>query len=96
MDRGEVLGFLGPNAAGKTTTMRMITGFLPPTSGTVIVGGDEDSSEKTPQEYAVEAKSLNVRLSPWIYKISKWEHIAFITDLNQLLEKPKTKQKEKE
>ena len=30
VDRGEVLGFLGPNAAGKSTTMRMITGFLPP------------------------------------------------------------------
>lgn len=39
VDRGEVLGFLGPNAAGKSTTMRMITGFLPPTSGTAIIGG---------------------------------------------------------
>ncbi|MDZ7697450.1 MAG: ABC transporter ATP-binding protein [Deltaproteobacteria bacterium] len=37
--RGEVLGFLGPNAAGKSTTMRMITGFLPPTAGTAVVGG---------------------------------------------------------
>ncbi len=37
--RGEVLGFLGPNAAGKSTTMRMITGFLPPTSGTAVIGG---------------------------------------------------------
>ncbi|NQU77930.1 ATP-binding cassette domain-containing protein [Candidatus Falkowbacteria bacterium] len=35
---GEVLGFLGPNAAGKTTTMRVITGFLAPTKGTVKVG----------------------------------------------------------
>jgi ABC-2 type transport system ATP-binding protein len=43
VDRGEVLGFLGPNAAGKTTTMRMITGFLPPTSGTAIIGGDDIS-----------------------------------------------------
>ena len=34
---GEVLGFLGPNAAGKTTTMRVITGFLAPTKGTVKV-----------------------------------------------------------
>ena len=39
--KGEVLGFLGPNAAGKSTTMRMITGFLPPTSGTAIIGGSD-------------------------------------------------------
>ncbi len=41
VEQGEVLGFLGPNAAGKSTTMRMITGFLPPTSGTAIVGGSD-------------------------------------------------------
>ena len=34
---GEIVGFLGPNAAGKTTTMRIITCFMPPTSGTVEV-----------------------------------------------------------
>lgn len=39
VDRGEVLGFLGPNGAGKTTAMRMVAGFLPPTSGTVTVDG---------------------------------------------------------
>jgi ABC-2 type transport system ATP-binding protein len=39
--KGEVLGFLGPNAAGKSTTMRMITGFIPPTSGTAIIGGSD-------------------------------------------------------
>ncbi|MFH1251196.1 MAG: ATP-binding cassette domain-containing protein [bacterium] len=37
--KGEILGFLGPNAAGKTTTMRMITGFIPASSGTVSVAG---------------------------------------------------------
>jgi len=41
LDRGEVLGFLGPNAAGKSTTMRMITGFLPPASGTAVIGGSD-------------------------------------------------------
>ena len=37
--KGEVLGFLGPNAAGKTTTMRILTGFMPPSSGTARVAG---------------------------------------------------------
>ncbi len=37
--KGEILGFLGPNAAGKTTTMRILTGFMPPTSGTARVAG---------------------------------------------------------
>jgi ABC-2 type transport system ATP-binding protein len=36
---GQVLGFLGPNGSGKTTTMRVITGFMPATSGTVKVAG---------------------------------------------------------
>jgi gliding motility-associated transport system ATP-binding protein len=38
-EKGEILGFLGPNAAGKTTTMRIITGFMPPSSGTASVAG---------------------------------------------------------
>jgi len=35
----ECFGFLGPNGAGKTTVMRIISCFLPPTSGTVTVFG---------------------------------------------------------
>ena len=38
-EKGEILGFLGPNAAGKTTTMRIITGFMPPSSGTASIAG---------------------------------------------------------
>jgi gliding motility-associated transport system ATP-binding protein len=36
---GQILGFLGPNGSGKTTTMRIITGFMPASSGTVKVAG---------------------------------------------------------
>jgi ABC-2 type transport system ATP-binding protein len=36
---GEVLGLVGPNGAGKTTTMRCISGIIPPTHGTVRLGG---------------------------------------------------------
>ncbi|MBN1356679.1 ATP-binding cassette domain-containing protein [bacterium] len=37
--KGEILGFLGPNGAGKTTAMRILTGFLTPTSGTARIAG---------------------------------------------------------
>jgi ABC-2 type transport system ATP-binding protein len=36
---GEIVGFLGPNAAGKTTTLKILAGFMPPTSGTAAVHG---------------------------------------------------------
>ncbi|MEE3261540.1 MAG: ATP-binding cassette domain-containing protein [Candidatus Latescibacterota bacterium] len=38
-ERGQILGFLGPNVAGKTTTMRMLTCYLPPSAGTASVDG---------------------------------------------------------
>ena len=37
--RGEILGLLGPNGAGKSTAMRILTGYLPPTSGTARICG---------------------------------------------------------
>jgi len=39
VEKGEIVGLLGPNAAGKTTIMRILTCFLTPTSGTAIVNG---------------------------------------------------------
>ncbi len=39
VEKGEIVGFLGPNAAGKTTTMRILTGFLMPTRGEAWVAG---------------------------------------------------------
>ena len=39
VEQGEVLGFLGPNGAGKTTAMRILTGFMPPSSGTARIAG---------------------------------------------------------
>src|SRR6266404_4115867 len=39
VEKGEIIGLLGPNGSGKTTIMRILTGFFPPTSGTAKVGG---------------------------------------------------------
>jgi ABC-2 type transport system ATP-binding protein len=43
---GEVVGLLGHNGAGKTTIMKILTGFLEPTSGSVRVGGIDVSSDR--------------------------------------------------
>lgn len=37
--KGEVLGFLGSNGAGKSTTMNIMTGYISPNSGTAVVDG---------------------------------------------------------
>ena len=47
---GEIFGFLGSNGCGKSTTMKMLTGLLPPTEGTATLFG-----------HSVEAGSIEVR-----------------------------------
>jgi ribosome-dependent ATPase len=50
IERGEIFGFLGSNGCGKSTTMKMLTGLLPPTEGTATLFGN-----------SVEAGSMEVR-----------------------------------
>ncbi len=42
---GQIAGFLGPNGAGKSTMMKILTAFLPPTSGSVEVAGHRVSED---------------------------------------------------
>jgi len=44
--RGQVAAFLGPNGAGKSTCMKILTGYLAPTSGTARIGGLDVSSHR--------------------------------------------------
>ena len=44
MQQGEIVGLLGPNGAGKTTSFYMITGIIKPTSGQVLLNGQEIST----------------------------------------------------
>jgi len=37
--RGEIFGFVGPNGSGKTTTLQLLTGLLPPTAGEARLAG---------------------------------------------------------
>ncbi len=39
MESGGIYGLIGPNGAGKTTVFNLVTGIIPPTSGTVVFNG---------------------------------------------------------
>lgn len=39
VDGGEIVGFIGPNGSGKTTTMKILTGIIKPDSGKVTING---------------------------------------------------------
>tara|TARA_Y100000992_G_scaffold301287_1_gene271831 strand:+ start:1779 stop:2507 length:729 start_codon:yes stop_codon:yes gene_type:complete len=41
VNRNEIVGILGPNGCGKTTTIGMILGLLKPTSGKILINGEE-------------------------------------------------------
>ncbi|MEO5888479.1 MAG: ABC transporter ATP-binding protein [Anaerolineales bacterium] len=49
MEKGEFVSFLGPSGCGKTTTLRMVAGFEIPSSGKIILGGD-DITSKAPNQ----------------------------------------------
>lgn len=72
--KGEFFAVLGPNAAGKTTTIKILTGLIKPTSGSACVAG-----------YDVQTHPLEVRRRlayvpdfPFLYdKLTPWEFIRF-------------------
>ena len=54
---GEIVGLLGHNGAGKTTIMKMLTGFLEPTSGTITVDGLSVSGDRPPRRSVLDRLS---------------------------------------
>jgi len=78
---GEVMGFLGPNGAGKSTLMKIITGFIPPTSGEVLVNGLDVT------EHSLEVKKMIGYLpenNPLYLEMYVKEYLEYVGGIYQL------------
>jgi len=79
--RGEFFAMLGPNAAGKTTTLKILAGLMKPTSGRTRVAGFDV------QENPLEARRRLAFVPdfPFLYdKLSPWEFFRFTGQLFQM------------
>jgi len=79
--RGEFFAVLGPNAAGKTTTMKILAGLMKPTSGKARVAGFDV------QEESLEARKRMAYVPdfPFLYeKLTPWEFLRFTGQLFQM------------
>ena len=76
--KGEVVGFLGPNGSGKTTTMRLITSFYSPDGGQIFVDGlntqDDETATRELIGYLPES-------NPLYEDMLVNEYLAFVADL---------------
>lgn len=85
--RGEVVGLLGPNGSGKTTVMRILTGFFPPTEGKALVDGVDLAKE--PERLKRRIGYLPERLS--IYPdLRVEEFLTFVAEVRRI---PRKKRK---
>ena len=75
---GEIFGLVGPDGAGKTTTMRMLTGILPPTAGGAEVAGCDVARKPEELKDHIGYMSQRFGLYP---DLSVAENIAFYADI---------------
>lgn len=81
VERGEFFVVLGPNAAGKTTTIKILAGLLTPTRGHAKVCGYDVQSD--PME--VRKRLAYVPDFPFLYdKLTPWEFLRFTGQLFQM------------
>jgi len=75
---GEVVGFLGPNGTGKTTTIKMLTGLLEPDDGYALMAGFDIQKEPL----KAKAQFAYVPETPNLYgKLKAIEHLRFMGQL---------------
>ena len=84
VNKGEVVGFLGPNGSGKTTTMRLITSFYTPDSGTIRIEGVDNQEHDRTTRAAIGYLPEN---NPLYEDMLVTEYLEFVSDLRGLTKK---------
>ena len=74
--KGEVVGLLGHNGAGKTTIMRMLTGYIEPTAGSVVIDGMRLAERRLSIQRKIGYLSENAPLYPDMSVVSYLEYVA--------------------
>lgn len=74
LEKGEILGLIGPNGSGKTTLFNLITGFLKPTNGEVTLKG-EIISNLSPHEVSNKGISRTFQITSVLMDLSIEENI---------------------
>lgn len=78
VEPGEFFAFLGPNAAGKTTTIKLLTGLMSPTSGTAKVAGFDIQSEPVSAKQKI---GYVPDVAEFYDKLTSLELMSFVADL---------------
>ena len=86
IDRNEVVGLIGPNGAGKTTLIRLLMNILKPTSGKVILKGEDITGQKT-------AKIVNKGMALTFQVVKPFRHLPVAANVMVACLSPKTKRK---
>lgn len=89
---GEIVGFLGRNGAGKTTTMNMITGFIEPSSGEIVVNGFDSQINPKGVKKTIGYMPEGVPLYP---DLTVKEFVSYMADLKLVPHKKKKEAVEK-
>lgn len=95
VNQGEILGFLGPNGSGKTTTIRQLLGFIKPDRGSVSILGKDcfkqaDEIQKMlgylPGEIAFIDSMSGMDFIKFVSKMKKMKDLGRATELMEMFE----------